>query len=1358
MKSYDHCEFEHERVAFAQLGQKVPERDDLELYPSVYIADQSRNVYHECDLLVIAESFAAVVELKEWRGTIDVADNVWRRNGSPIRDPHEVNLPKAKVFKGLLEQELPSARVPFVQSIVVLTAESASVRGAHSAFDVINRLDQTGGKVGDHLTFDGVDEVAKYLRERIKRDAHAGRRQLSSRDFNRLKGRLDERFASGPRREDYADQISGFKILQEIENTTRYVSYLAEASPVRGEMVYRLRVFGPASSDPAEQARQFRSLDTLERLPPHPNIRAAHRHPNERNLVVEVCAWNDVQTLDQLLESGTSFSRQFVASVVRDLARALVHVHSDESLIHRNLTPRSVIIGRDDHVELTDFDLAFDAGAEYTVLVEGSSHLERSYLAPEALAGRPDLASDIYSLGRVLDELLKSIDEPEGSAFELRELAERMCGRDPSERPTANDVADELSDYLGETQRELAPSAVPTVNREPRVGDTHDTWELLRELGQGGSSWVFYGESLGFPATLKIFRSEVPRDRCLAERDFLRQVSSPFVASFSSFMYWGGRYWCIAQEHAEGESLKRFIERQDFPDFDLFVEVANQTLLALEALHGASDQGVQDGTSADPVMHNDVTPGNIILDVNKRVAKLIDFGIASAPGLTLIAGTPGYVAQNLVSKDGYMASVEGDLFSLSVTLLEWATGKRPSSQEEVPVLYPDKLESTVSNRITKVFRRALGPSEQRFSKASSMREALEASLSEPQVGSDDGPGSEGLQAEDEAQPLFSRELESVDQAPTTGPRDVDNAHTAESFVEYLNTIHSVSADNRHALAEAQATSQYFQDLYVELDLTRSIASVLALDEDVVIMLTGHAGDGKSTVAVDLLKRARGLPADDALPEAPEEVEKVKLHGRPLSIVKDMSELSATDRLARFREAMEEKGSAVIVSNTGPLLSTFKTYFSQQQEERDVEQGVLDRLSQPLIDEQLEGENCFSILDGKKIYIANLSTLGNVNNAVKLLDKLIDHPAWDDCENCPAVANCPIRKNVELLRETRAVSRDRVRFVYQRLTAYGRRMTMRQLSAHLSFSLTGGLSCREVIGQSKEGHQRFTPVLFSESFFGHVGEKTGKASDALFCIRQMSDLHFGANSSPQLDQIIHEGRLSDFLDLPERLSGEIHRWQKTARDPAGGEARRRLRRLAYIFARPLAAHTQRLEPILIDEFLRSPMLRTLAQWERQGDVDTGLLKRKFIKKTIGVLMEEYIGSMMPEGAQDRLFITLRRPDERVFQSVQIVLKTVPIDEFDLIFDRRRALPVIAHYDARLELTLPLLDYVISRNRGELTGDLDAIHRASLEAFRAQLLDSPKGDSDVITVLQIDADGEASTHRFSVESEGKKLVYQ
>jgi hypothetical protein len=115
---------------------------------------------------------------------------------------------------------------------------------------------------------------------------------------------------------------------------------------------------------------------------------------------------------------------------------------------------------------------------------------------------------------------------------------------------------------------------------------------------------------------------------------------------------------------------------------------------------------------------------------------------------------------------------------------------------------------------------------------------------------------------------------------------------------------------------------------------------------------------------------------------------------------------------------------------------------------------------------------------------------------------------------------------------------------------------------------------------------------------------------------------------------------------------------------------------------------------------------------------------------------------------------------VFQSVQIVLGKIPFDEFTVALDEVSGLPILRHSptDARLELTLPLLDYIISKDQGELTSDLDAIHGASLEQFRSDLLDRVASPADNIKLLEIDAQGDLRTHKFMPIDGGQKLVYQ
>ncbi len=72
----------------------------------------------------------------------------------------------------------------------------------------------------------------------------------------------------------------------------------------------------------------------------------------------------------------------------------------------------------------------------------------------------------------------------------------------------------------------------------------------------------------------------------------------------------------------------------------------------------------------------------------------------------------------------------------------------------------------------------------------------------------------------------------------------------------------------------------------------------------------------------------------------------------------------------------------------------------------------------------------------------------------------------------------------------------MRWIYQRLSAYEQRLTLRQIVAQLAFGLTGDVSCDEVhqqvaastaVGQD-QGSTGLERILFSEGFFGYRGGK------------------------------------------------------------------------------------------------------------------------------------------------------------------------------------------------------------------------------------------------------------------------------
>ena len=65
-------------------------------------------------------------------------------------------------------------------------------------------------------------------------------------------------------------------------------------------------------------------------------------------------------------------------------------------------------------------------------------------------------------------------------------------------------------------------------------------------------------------------------------------------------------------------------------------------------------------------------------------------------------------------------------------------------------------------------------------------------------------------------------------------------------------------------------------------------------------------------------------------------------------------------------------------------------------------------------------------------------------------------------------NCPLYVNVNLIREREGIFFERLELLYRRLFEYGTRLTMRHMTGHLAYALTGGFHCdgirrRSVIG-------------------------------------------------------------------------------------------------------------------------------------------------------------------------------------------------------------------------------------------------------------------------------------------------------
>ena len=84
------------------------------------------------------------------------------------------------------------------------------------------------------------------------------------------------------------------------------------------------------------------------------------------------------------------------------------------------------------------------------------------------------------------------------------------------------------------------------------------------------------------------------------------------------------------------------------------------------------------------------------------------------------------------------------------------------------------------------------------------------------------------------------------------------------FINYLNSMNNANGDNINALAEAQVTNKYYSSIRVDRKLGKFIQNKISNGEHKSYIITGHAGDGKTSILVQILKDLNLLAEGESL--------------------------------------------------------------------------------------------------------------------------------------------------------------------------------------------------------------------------------------------------------------------------------------------------------------------------------------------------------------------------------------------------------------------------------------------------------------------------------------------------------------
>jgi serine/threonine protein kinase len=107
-----------------------------------------------------------------------------------------------------------------------------------------------------------------------------------------------------------------------------------------------------------------------------------------------------------------------ILSYVKQIANALQYAH-DQKLIHRDIKPGNMLVGRHNEVLLSDFGIAVIAHSARSLRMEDVAGTP-TYMAPEQFEGKPSKASDQYALGIIVYEWLCGETPFHGNLHELR--------------------------------------------------------------------------------------------------------------------------------------------------------------------------------------------------------------------------------------------------------------------------------------------------------------------------------------------------------------------------------------------------------------------------------------------------------------------------------------------------------------------------------------------------------------------------------------------------------------------------------------------------------------------------------------------------------------------------------------------------------------------------------------------------------------------------------------------------------------------------------------------------------------------------------------------------------------------------
>jgi serine/threonine-protein kinase len=276
----------------------------------------------------------------------------------------------------------------------------------------------------------------------------------------------------------------------------------------------------------------------------------------------------------------------------------------------------------------------------------------------------------------------------------------------------------------------------PTPETRPGIEATGENplgkYRIQKFLGSGGMGEVFLARHLGpagfeKPVVVKRIRADLLADSkavdlFLQEARLSARLSHPNLVQIFDFGQVEDGYY-LTMEYVDGPDLQTVLATCEALHLDIPIELCCRILSDLcKGLHAAHHYRDESG-QVQPIVHRDVTPGNVLIS-SEGVVKLTDFGIAKSeissnetqPGL--LKGTVRFIAPELLTSPKLSSSRPTiDIYGAGVLLYECLTGQALFAGEgwantlkavlEQPVPRLSQHRIGISPHLERTFQRAV---------------------------------------------------------------------------------------------------------------------------------------------------------------------------------------------------------------------------------------------------------------------------------------------------------------------------------------------------------------------------------------------------------------------------------------------------------------------------------------------------------------------------------------------------------------------------------------------------------------------------------------------------------------------------